>query len=125
LKQIIYIVSLIFLFSCSPDPSKEAVNRLLKAFEKENIESIRIMVPQYSDLQEGEIIQLCRDMEAYYRNPKIEITPVDEQSFSAKLESPRNKGVILNFTMKKNTEGSYYLSEGFTLSRHIDFVPGN
>lgn len=125
LKQFICIIAIFILFSCNPNPPEQAVHDLLKAMEKQNIETIKTIAPQFLKLKDDEISQLCQQLEMYYQNPQIQITPIDDLFFSVELESPKDQGMILSFTMQKNDEGDYILFEGFSLSRRIDFIPAN
>lgn len=122
LRYFFFILSMSVLFSCNPDPSRQAVESLLKALENQKMESIRVMVPQFSELQDDEIVQICQRLDPFYRNPQIEITPSADQSFSVKLESSQSRGLLLSFSMKQNHEGGYYLSELFAFSRHLDII---
>lgn len=125
MKRVLFFILTLFLFSCESDPSVEAVKKLLKTLEQQNIEEIRTMAPAYSNLQDEEIIQLCQNLEGYYKNPQIQITPVDDRTFSVELKTAKDRGFRLRFSMQKNEEGNYILSEDFSLSQRIDFVPAN
>ncbi|MDA3851051.1 MAG: hypothetical protein PF447_07230 [Spirochaetaceae bacterium] len=113
----------LLLFSCSDDIKNVSVENLLTSLENRDLDSFQKMAPKYADISNEDFRVICDRLNIFFDDITTEITQGQENQFFVRLETQGIENYVLSFKMKKNDQGEYILSEDFSLSQNINFIP--